>query len=235
MTQDTRHVTQTTSEPTPASVTDWLLDSDPAIRWQVMRDLTGAPDEDVAAERDRVAREGWGAALLAARDPDGQWMGGACFPGRGVPPADGSQPWTSTLPVMLELRALGLDPASPEAQEMTSAVAANCRWEYDDLPVLRRRGRGVHQRPHGDPGCLLRRRRGRHRQSAARGATRRRGLELRGRARRHGVVVQLDDLRARGPARARARRTRDRRDASRPRRWRGVPAGAVAVPAQEHR
>jgi hypothetical protein len=83
-----------------------------------------------------VAREGWGAALLAARDPDGQWLGGACFPGRGEPPSDGSQPWTSTLPVMLELRALGLDPASPEAQEMTAAVAANCRWEYDDLPFF---------------------------------------------------------------------------------------------------
>jgi hypothetical protein len=136
MTQETRHPTPTTSEPTPASVTAWLLDSDPAIRWQVMRDLTGAPAEDVAAERGRVAREGWGAALLAARDPDGQWMGGACFPGRGVPPADGSQPWTSTLPVMLELRALGLDPASPEAQEMPSAVAASCRWEYDDLPFF---------------------------------------------------------------------------------------------------
>src|SRR4051794_41956656 len=98
MTQDMRP-TPTTPEPTPASVTAWLLDSDPAIRWQVMRDLTGAPGEEVAAERGRVAREGWGAALLAARDPDGQWMGGAWFPGRGVPPSDGRQPWTSALPV----------------------------------------------------------------------------------------------------------------------------------------
>ena len=62
---------------------EWLLDSDPAIRWQVMRDLTDAPADAVAAERARVATEGWGARLLAARDPDGQWMGGACFPGRG--------------------------------------------------------------------------------------------------------------------------------------------------------
>jgi hypothetical protein len=101
-----------------------------------MRDLTDAPAVDVAAERERVAHVGWGARLLAARDADGRWMGGACFPGRGVPPADGSQPWTSTLPVMLELRALGLDPASPEAQEMTSAVAANCRWEYNGAPFF---------------------------------------------------------------------------------------------------
>jgi hypothetical protein len=114
-------------------VVDWLLDSDPAIRWQVLRDLIDAPADEVAAERARVATEGWGARLLAARDPDGQWMGGACFPGRGEPPEDGSQPWTSTLPVMLELRAFGLDPDSDTAREMTSLVAANCRWEYDDL------------------------------------------------------------------------------------------------------
>ena len=112
---------------------EWLLDSDPAIRWQVMRDLTAASAEEVAAERSRVAQEGWGARLLAARDPDGQWLGGACFPGRGDPPEDGTQPWTSTLPAMLDLHALGLDPASDIAREMTSLVAANCRWEYDDL------------------------------------------------------------------------------------------------------
>lgn len=51
----------------------WLLDSDPAIRWQVKRDLLGAPEAEVAAERDRVAREGWGARLLAFQGPDGQW------------------------------------------------------------------------------------------------------------------------------------------------------------------
>ena len=112
---------------------DWLLDSDPAIRWQVLCDLTDAPADEVAAERARVATEGWGARLLAARDPDGQWMGGACFPGRGEPPEDGSQPWTSTLPVMLELHAFGLDPDCDIAREMTSLVEANCRWEYDDL------------------------------------------------------------------------------------------------------
>jgi hypothetical protein len=54
------------------TVLEWLLDSDPAIRWQVLRDLAGAPDEVVAAERARVAGEGWGARLLALQDPDGQ-------------------------------------------------------------------------------------------------------------------------------------------------------------------
>ncbi len=117
---------------------DWLLDSDPAIRWQVLRDLTDATDDVVAAERARVATEGWGARLLATRDPDGQWMGGACFPGhgRGEPPTDGGQPWTSTLPAMMELYDFGLDPKSAAAGEMTSLVAANCRWEYDGAPFF---------------------------------------------------------------------------------------------------
>ena len=53
--------------PGPVPVRDWLLESDPAIRWQVLNDLVGAPPEAVAAERGRVASEGWGARLLAAR------------------------------------------------------------------------------------------------------------------------------------------------------------------------
>jgi len=64
------------------TVLDWLLDSDPAIRWQVLRDLVHAPPEVVEAERARVATEGWGARLLALQGEDGQWAGGACFPAR---------------------------------------------------------------------------------------------------------------------------------------------------------
>ena len=64
------------------AVLDWLLDSDPAIRWQVLRDLVHAPAEVVAAERARVATEGWGGRLLALQGEDGQWAGGACFPAR---------------------------------------------------------------------------------------------------------------------------------------------------------
>ena len=55
-----------------SSVIQWLLDSDPSIRWQAMRDLTDAPDEEVAAERARVATEGAGARLLALQAPDGR-------------------------------------------------------------------------------------------------------------------------------------------------------------------
>ena len=54
---------------TDTTVIDWLLDSDPALRWQMMLDLTDAPADEVAAERARVATEGRGARLLALRGP----------------------------------------------------------------------------------------------------------------------------------------------------------------------
>lgn len=111
------------------TVLDWLLDADPAIRWQVLRDLADAPADVVAAERARVATEGWGARLLALRGPDGQWAGGACFPAAGWS-GDGGQPWTATLPTLVLLRDLGLDPGSPEARETVALVRENCRWEH---------------------------------------------------------------------------------------------------------
>ena len=62
-------------------VVQWLLQGDPAIRWQVLRDLVDASETEVATERARVEHEGWGARLLALRAPDGLWANGACFPG----------------------------------------------------------------------------------------------------------------------------------------------------------
>ena len=59
---------------------DWLLDGDPAIRWQVLRDLTNAPPDDIAAERARVEHEGWGAHLLELEDADGLWAGRRVLP-----------------------------------------------------------------------------------------------------------------------------------------------------------
>jgi hypothetical protein len=117
------------------TVLDWLLDSDPAIRWQVLRDLTDAPEDVVIAERARVATEGWGARLLALRDPDGQWVGGACFPASGWD-GEGGQPWTPTLPTLALLREFGLDPASDTARETVALVRENCRWEYDGEPFF---------------------------------------------------------------------------------------------------
>ena len=114
---------------------DWLLDSDPAIRWQALRDLADAPDDVVAAERARVATEGWGARLLVARDTDGQWIGGACFPGGGTSPRTAATVDVDA-PGHDGLRDFGLDPVSAKARETTALVAANCRWEYDGPPFF---------------------------------------------------------------------------------------------------
>lgn len=110
----------------------WLMAGDPSIRWQVLQDLDDAPADQVAAERARVAHEGWGARLLAMRDADGQWAGGACFPGQfdWTTLRDDNQPWTSTLPVLDVLCLLGLDPSSTEAQDMAARVRDNSRWEH---------------------------------------------------------------------------------------------------------
>jgi hypothetical protein len=116
------------------SVIDWLLDSDPAIRWQVL-DMRGAPAEEIAAERARVEHEGWGARLLALEDADGQWAGGACFPADYTRDEAG-QPWTATMHTLQTLQLLGLDPASESARRAIALIAENARWEYDDLPYF---------------------------------------------------------------------------------------------------
>ena len=99
------------------TVIDWLLDADPAIRWQVMRDLTHEPAEDIAAERSRVAREGWGARLLALQGPDGQWGG-----------RPWSHDWTDTFHVLELLRWFGLDPDSDQARRAVGLVREHVTW-----------------------------------------------------------------------------------------------------------
>lgn len=113
------------------TVLDWLLDSDPAVRWQVLRDLTDATPEVVARERERVATQGWGAQLLALSGPDGQWAGGACFPADFGGDFSQGQPWTSTLPTLTLLRDLGADPDVEPVRDSIASVSTNCRWEYD--------------------------------------------------------------------------------------------------------
>lgn len=117
-------------------VIDWLLDSDPALRWQVLRDLTDAPPAEVAAERARVATEGWGARLLALRDADGQWAGGACFPADFRGDFSAGQPWTSTQPTLMLLREFGVDPAAEPVRETIALVQRNCRWEHAGQPFF---------------------------------------------------------------------------------------------------
>jgi hypothetical protein len=102
------------------TVLEWLLDSDPAICWQAMRDLTNTPADEVAAERARVAREGWGAQLLAAQDPDGRWSGGTFFPR-----------WVSTSDTLHLLYLFGPDPASAEVRRAIAPVHEAARWDYD--------------------------------------------------------------------------------------------------------
>jgi hypothetical protein len=111
------------------AVIDWLLEGDPAIRWQVLRDLTDASSDEVAAERARVEHEGWGARLLALEDADGLWAGGACFPGAYAGEGPG-QPWTATMHTLQTLQLLGLDPASESAGRAIALIAENGRWEH---------------------------------------------------------------------------------------------------------
>ena len=116
-TPPTRHAQQPNQ-----SVIQWLLDSDPSIRWQVMRDLIGAPAEEVAAERARVAHEGWGARLLALQGADGSWGGAAWNRG-----------WDSTMHVLSLLRDMGLDPASDAARRAVGLVRDRVRWRGWDF------------------------------------------------------------------------------------------------------
>ena len=111
----------------PAPVIDWLLDTDPSIRWQVMRDLTDTPAEIVAAERSRVAREGWGPRLLDQQRPDGHWGDGVTTP-----------LWWSNLYTLLFLRDLGLDPRSARARTAIDLVRGNVTWGpgFGDSPFF---------------------------------------------------------------------------------------------------
>ena len=120
---------------TDARLLDWLLDSDPAVRWQVERDLTDAAPEVWEATRSRVASEGFGAALLAKQDADGQWAGGSFFPAGffGSPESEQpGQPWVATTWVLKDLREWGVDAAVLAGT--AEKLAANSRWDYEDLP-----------------------------------------------------------------------------------------------------
>jgi hypothetical protein len=96
---------------------DWLLDSDPSIRWQVMRDVTHEPADIVTAERAKVATEGWGARLLSLQASDGRWGG-----------RPWSQDWTDTFHVLELLRRFGLDPGSEQARRAVGLVREHVVW-----------------------------------------------------------------------------------------------------------
>jgi hypothetical protein len=173
------------------SVIDWLLDSDPSIRWQVMRDLLDTPEPQWRAERAKVATEGWGARLLAYEDEDGQWAGGAFIP-RDFEAREWhqvGQPWTATSFSLSQLREFGLDPSSAPARRAVTLIGASSRWEEGGQPFWE---------GEVDPG-----------QPAGRRASRGRRLELRAGQRLGAHVVRHDHQRA---GRAPGVRTGHRRD-----------------------
>ena len=106
---------------------DWLLDSDPSIRWQVMRDLTDTPAQVIAAERARVESEGWGLTLLEQQRPDGQWGDGVVHPF-----------WWTNMYSLLFLRDLGVDPANARARSALDLVRDNVTWgpEFGNSPFF---------------------------------------------------------------------------------------------------
>ncbi|MBD0381531.1 hypothetical protein [Paenibacillus sedimenti] len=99
------------------SVLEWLLDADPAIRWQVMRDLTKEPDDYVATERSRIASEGWGARVLGLQSSEGNWGGDA-----------DARNWLCTSYTLLLLKDLGLDPSGEEARRSIGLVRDHITW-----------------------------------------------------------------------------------------------------------
>jgi hypothetical protein len=103
----------------------WLLDSDPSIRWQVMRDLTDEPDEVVAAERWRVASEGWGARLFDHQTPDGHWGD------------DQNHGWMTTTDALALLKDLGVDPAGEQVRKAIGLVRERITWwQLDGRPYF---------------------------------------------------------------------------------------------------
>ena len=106
--------------PAPRKVIKWLLSLDPAIRWQALRDLAHESEAIVAAERARVATEGWGAQLLALQAPGGHW-GGAKDEG-----------WMTTVDALALLKELGLPPACDAARRAVARVQDHLTWHRLD-------------------------------------------------------------------------------------------------------
>ncbi len=116
-----------TREDTPGDLIDWLLDTDPSIRWQVMRDLTSAPHEEVAIERARVAAEGWGAQLLDLQRADGQWGDGGEHPF-----------WWTNLYTLVYLMDLGVVPTNERVRAAIARVRDLVTWgpEWGNSPFF---------------------------------------------------------------------------------------------------
>lgn len=127
-----------TSDERTAALLPWMRGTDPALAWQVERDLMQLPEPDWLATRDRVGREGMAARLIAEQDADGRWAGGAYFPaGFFDDPANADlpgQPWTATTWSLRTLHELGARAADLEHPDTFALLRQNARWEYEDRP-----------------------------------------------------------------------------------------------------
>ncbi|WP_285725891.1 prenyltransferase/squalene oxidase repeat-containing protein [Psychromicrobium xiongbiense] len=119
----------------------WLLDSDPALRWQIECDVLGTPRDRWEATRARVATEGLGVEVLSHQDPEGTWAGGAFFPAGWAWDNNKPQPWTTTTWALKDLREWGLD---ARVLDGTAEKLDKITWEYDDLPYW-----------HGEVDCCI--------------------------------------------------------------------------------
>jgi hypothetical protein len=99
------------------SVLTWLLEGDPSIRWQTLRDVKSAAGRTWQRDRRRVAEEGWGARLLKLQDTDGRWAKGIYTP-----------KWTSTTYTMLLLRGMGLPAGNPQAMRACEVLLDSGFW-----------------------------------------------------------------------------------------------------------
>lgn len=117
------------------STVKWLLDSDPAIRWQVMRDLLDAPENEWTAERKKVEHEGWGRKLISHQDEDGRWAGGTFAPPDTTAEEwKTAQPFTASFPTLCLLREFGVDPSTEWAKKTVDLLGKNAKWEEGNQP-----------------------------------------------------------------------------------------------------
>ncbi len=117
-------------------VIEWVADSDPSLRWQIMRDVVGTPESEWGPVRALVETEGAGARLLSLQAADGKWSGGTFVPpgftGRQF--EEEGQPWTTTTWALTQLREFGLDPDSVRARETVRLVGEHSHWDHDGQP-----------------------------------------------------------------------------------------------------
>ena len=100
------------------AVIEWLLEGDPVIRWQVMRDLLDEPAEAWEAERCRTVESGWVAEMLERQAPNGSWPKGR---------------WTDSTWALLLLVACGLPEDHPSGRTTTERRFGSYTPADDDV------------------------------------------------------------------------------------------------------